>query len=95
LQSAARALCPPLADKEHTCSLKSIFRGVHAAAENVILFYFAVTGETLRGFVNSLGPAPQGAGPFLPQKKFPYFTRLQNGERCDRMLKKEYYERNW
>jgi hypothetical protein len=53
LQSAARALCLPLADKEHTCSLKRIFRGVHAAAENVILLYFAVAGETLRGFVNN------------------------------------------
>jgi hypothetical protein len=53
LQSAARALCP-LADKEHTCSLKRIFRGVHAAVKNVILRDFAVTGETLRGFVGSL-----------------------------------------
>jgi hypothetical protein len=57
LQSAVRALCPHLADKEHTCSLKSIFRGVHAAAENVILLYFAMTSETLRGFVGSLGGA--------------------------------------
>jgi hypothetical protein len=31
------------------------FCGVHANAKNVILLYFAVTGETLRGFVDSLG----------------------------------------
>jgi phosphatidylserine synthase len=30
------------------------FCGVHATAKNVILLYFAVTGETLRGFVDSL-----------------------------------------
>jgi hypothetical protein len=50
-----------LADKEHTCSLKRIFLGVHAAAENVILRDFAVAGETLRGFAGSLGSAPKGA----------------------------------
>jgi hypothetical protein len=45
-----------VADKEHTCTLKRIFRGVHAAAKKVILLYFAVTGETLRGFAVSGKP---------------------------------------
>ena len=34
LQSAARIICPPLEDKFHTCSLRSIFCQVHAPAEN-------------------------------------------------------------
>ena len=34
LQSAARIICLPQADKFHTCSLRSIFRQVHAPAEN-------------------------------------------------------------
>ncbi len=34
LQSAARIICPLIAAKFHTCSLISIFRQVHAPAEN-------------------------------------------------------------
>ena len=35
LQSAARIICLLMADKFHTCSLRSIFRQVHALTENV------------------------------------------------------------
>ena len=34
LQSAARRVCPPQADKPHTCSLRSVFPDAHAAGEN-------------------------------------------------------------
>ena len=34
LQSAARIICSLIANKFHTCSLRSIFGQVHAPAEN-------------------------------------------------------------
>ena len=36
LQSPTRALCAQWTHKEHTWSLRSVFRGVHAATENLI-----------------------------------------------------------
>ena len=33
-QAAARIICSPLANKFHTCRLRSFFRQVHAPAEN-------------------------------------------------------------
>ena len=39
LQSAARIICPPLADKFHTCSLRSIFRHAHVAPKNRFYFF--------------------------------------------------------
>ena len=40
LQSAARIICLPEADKFHTCSLRSILRQVHALTQNVCNFIF-------------------------------------------------------
>jgi len=50
LQSVARIICLPMADKFHTYSLRSIFRQVHALAENVFGSCFLLTQKTLRGF---------------------------------------------
>ncbi len=51
LQSAARIICPPKADKFHTCSLRSIFRHVHAAAENNFDFIRACGRELCEAFL--------------------------------------------
>ena len=45
LQSAARIICLPLADKFHTCSLRCVFVHVHAAAENDFNFIRRFCGE--------------------------------------------------
>ena len=42
------------ADKFHTCSLRSVFVQVHAAAENGFRLYFLLSQKTLRGFFDSL-----------------------------------------
>ena len=45
LQSAARIICLPMADKFHTCSLRCVFVHVHAAAENDFHFIRRFRGE--------------------------------------------------
>ena len=45
LQSAARIICPPMANKFHTCSLISIFAQVHALVENGFDFIRRYSGE--------------------------------------------------
>ena len=50
LQSAARIICLPMADKFHTCSLRSIFRQVHALTENVLDFVFRLRGKFCEAF---------------------------------------------
>ena len=45
LQSAARIICPPMANKFHTCSLRSIFVQVHALVENGFYFIRRYSGE--------------------------------------------------
>ena len=45
LQSAARIICPPVANKFHTCSLISIFAQVHAPVENGFDFIRRYGGE--------------------------------------------------
>ena len=50
LQSAARIICMPLAYKFHTCSLRSIFRQVHALTENILNFVFRWRGKFCEAF---------------------------------------------
>ena len=50
LQSAARIICSPKANKFHTCSLRSVFAHVHAAVENDFEPFSLLTQRTLRGF---------------------------------------------
>jgi hypothetical protein len=76
--SFCNLLCTPLSafDGQRTnLQPEKYFYGVHTAAKNVILLYFAVTGETLRGFVDSL-KRPKGRFfmPFLVQP-----VRLRRG----------------
>ena len=47
LQSAARIICPHRGDKFHTCSLRSVFRQVHALAENFLDFICRHGRQTL------------------------------------------------
>ena len=47
LQSAARIICPPMGDKFHTCSLRSVFCQVHAPAENKLDFICRRWRQTL------------------------------------------------
>ena len=54
LQSAARIICPPLGDKFHTCSLRSVFCQVHAPAENSFEFICHHGWQTLRDFFDTL-----------------------------------------
>ena len=51
LQSAARIICSPKANKFHTCSLRSVFAHVHAAVENDFEPFSLLTQRTLRGFL--------------------------------------------
>ena len=53
LQSAARTICLPLADKFHTCSLRCVFVHVHAAAENDFHFIRRFHGELCEVFSRS------------------------------------------
>ena len=48
LQSAARIICLPEADKFHTCSLRCIFCQVHAPAENDSDFFAAAAANSAR-----------------------------------------------
>ena len=41
MQSAARRICPPKADKPHTCSLRSVFPDAHVARKNGSSFFRA------------------------------------------------------
>ena len=41
MQSAARRVCPPKADKPHTCSLRGVFPDAHVAGENDFTFFAA------------------------------------------------------
>ena len=54
LQSAARIICPPMGDKFHTCSLRSVFCQVQAPAENVLDFICRLRRQTLQGFFDKL-----------------------------------------
>ena len=54
LQSAARIICLPLADKFHTCSLSCVFVHVHAAVENDFHFIRRFRGELCEAFFDSL-----------------------------------------
>ena len=51
LQSAARTPCAPLAHNSHTCSLRSVFVHVHAAAENISDFIRRICGELCEAFL--------------------------------------------
>ncbi len=53
LQSAARIICPLVAAKFHTCSLRSIFAQVHAPVKNSIRLYLRLAAQTLRGFLHT------------------------------------------
>ena len=53
-QSAARIICPPMAGKFHTGSLRSIFSHAHVAAENRSSCFRVCGRETLRGFFDML-----------------------------------------
>ena len=50
LQSAARIISSPMAKKFHTCSLRSVFVHVHAAAENDLNFIRRFRGELCEAF---------------------------------------------
>ena len=50
MQSAARIICLPMADKFHTCILRSVFVHVHAAAENDLRFIRRFGGELCEAF---------------------------------------------
>ena len=54
LQSAARIICLPVANKFHTCSLRSVFVHVHAAAKNDFDFFRRTCGELCEAFFDSL-----------------------------------------
>ena len=51
LQSAARIICSPVANKFHTCSLRSIFCQVHAPAENVLDLIFCLRRKLCEAFL--------------------------------------------
>ena len=51
LQSAARIICLPKADKFHTCGLRSIFCQVHALTENVSDFIFCFRRKLCEAFL--------------------------------------------
>ena len=50
LQSAARIICSLIANKFYTCSLKSIFRQVHALTENVFYLVFRLREKFCEAF---------------------------------------------
>ena len=64
LQSAARRVCPPQADKPRTCSLRGVFPDAHVAGENRLVLDSRLRARTLRGFFDILAPPPT-AGAFL------------------------------
>ena len=51
LQSAARIICLPVANKFHTCSLRSVFVHVHAAVKNDFDFIRRIRGELCEAFL--------------------------------------------
>ena len=50
LQSAARIICLPLANKFHTCSLRCVFVHVHAAAKNDFYGFAASAANSAKPF---------------------------------------------
>ena len=50
LQSAVCIICLQEADKFHTCSLIGVFVHVHAAAENLLYFFFACAKNSAKLF---------------------------------------------
>ena len=54
LQSAARTICSPQANKSHTYSLSCIFCQVHAPTENDLTLFADFRRQTLRGFFDTL-----------------------------------------
>jgi len=54
LQSAARIICTPLAYKFHTCSLRSVFVHVQAAAKNDLDTVLRIRGELCEAFLTVL-----------------------------------------
>ena len=63
MQSAARRVCPPAADKTHTCSLRSVFPDAHAAGENRSQLDSRLRARTLRGFFDKLSGPSETEGP--------------------------------
>ena len=51
LQSAARIICSPMANKFHTCSLSCVFVHVHAAAKNDLDFIRCFRSELCEAFL--------------------------------------------
>ena len=62
LQSAARIIYLPQADKFHTCSLRSMFCQVHAPTEHDFDFDLPLPRQTLRGFFDRLRNDPRSSG---------------------------------
>ena len=50
LQSAARRICLPMANKFHTCSLRCMFAHVHAAAKHNFDFIFCFRKKFCEAF---------------------------------------------
>ena len=64
LQSAARIICLPAADKFHTCSLRSMFCQVHVPPEHDFVF-LPLSRQMLRGYFDSLKPAQSAGFPIM------------------------------
>ena len=81
LQSAARIIGSPLTNQFHTCSLRSVFVHVHAAAENDLYFICRFRGELCEAFLTVCMPDTQSAYPayFLSYKGIKIAAAIKEG----------------
>ena len=81
LQSAARIICSLTANKFHTCSLRSIFVHVHAAAKNVLKFICHCRGKLCEAY-KTMG-TPFGVPCFIcGSMSAPSYRAKPNGVGC-------------
>ena len=61
-QSAARRVCPPVAARPNTCSLRSVFPDAHVTGETRLVLDSRLRARTLRGIFDILASPPTGGG---------------------------------
>jgi len=65
LQSAARIICSPWANKFHTCRLRRIFAQVHAPGENGLHLLCRLRAANSARLFDKLLPGHPGPGVFV------------------------------